>query len=149
MQFTAMPASLLSKDIPLSTLPLWDHGRSFSYSAAEETPEATDITSNIQSLETEVKLLTEKIYTEHQNRRENQPPVEDEEQETLCGICNKGTIEEDGGEVWISCGTMGETGTLVDGCGVWCHLLCSNLGRDNLSSNELKVITWHCPKCVS
>eukprot|EP00112_Aurelia_sp_Birch-Aquarium-sp1_P025595 Seg859.1 transcript_id=Seg859.1/GoldUCD/mRNA.D3Y31 product="hypothetical protein" protein_id=Seg859.1/GoldUCD/D3Y31 len=116
---------------------------------AEEASEATEVTSNIQSLETEVKLLTEKIYTDYITRRESQPPVEEEEHETVCGICNQGSIGEDGGEVWISCGTMGETGALVDGCGVWCHLQCSNLGRDNLSTNELKLITWHCPKCVS
>ena len=73
--------------------------------------------------------------------------MEDDES-CLCSICGTARVTGNAGEQWISCGAVNNNGTQIEGCGGWSHLVCTNLGQGNLSAEELRDISWRCPKCV-
>ena len=73
---------------------------------------------------------------------------DDGNENCLCSICGTESFTENAMEQWISCGAMNKNGTQTEGCGGWSHLNCTNLVQRNLTNEELRNISWRCPKCM-
>ena len=75
-------------------------------------------------------------------------PVKGDDEDCLCSICGAASVAGDEGEQWICCGLTSINGIQIEGCGGWSHLNCTKLGQRNLTAEELKNISWRCPKCM-
>ena len=66
-------------------------------------------------------------------------------EEELCTNCG-GFDDPEGSSlgVWISCSNTDDDGALMDGCGSWFHIKCTDLRDCTFSDEELRVLSWHC-----
>ena len=128
--------------------------------AKQQEKESKKLERKRKALEKKVQKLAEQIIIE-QGRQSTEnfarnlfeskkQRLEDSvsEGEGFCVACG-GSYSADSNEVWICCGAVDAEGNLVDGCGGWFHVRCTDLSECNLTTEELQIITWHCQACTA
>ena len=71
-------------------------------------------------------------------------------EENECQKCGGVYDSDDENERWIACGKdveSDEESDLDDGCGLWFHVRCTDLGP-SITDEELEEINWLCETCI-